>query len=66
MVGEWKPKNCIFLLEKGKNCLSSADEMQNYVKNCVSGHPDGWKIGKTVFRGTPTGRKTEKTAQIRE
>ena len=45
VVGRRNEKN-------SKNCLSSADEMQNYVKNCVSGHPDE--------------RKTEKTAQIRE
>ena len=31
------------------------------MKNNVSGHPDERKTAKTVFRGTPTGEKTEKT-----
>ena len=29
-------------------------------ENCVSGHPDGRKLGKTAFRGTPTSRNWRK------
>ena len=43
-----------------KNCSLSADETENHPQNCVSGHPDGRKLAKTAFRGTPTSRNWRK------
>ena len=51
--------------ENDENRLSSADEMQNYGKNCVSGHPDGQKNGKNCSDTGVNRQKLGNSARIR-